>query len=159
MALTLADELIDILEPLAEENGLELVTVETSGSGRGQVVRVFLDRRGGIDIDAITVANEWISEALEAVERLRGSYTLEVSSPGIERVLRKRTDFERFAGRRVAVRAKEKIEGRTSFNGILRGVNGEDVVIDVDGTEYRVSFGSIERARLKYDSDSLTEGV
>lgn len=151
MAIPLATELIALLEPLAEEHGLELVTVEAAGGGRNQVVRVYLDREGGIDIEAISEANAWLAEALEGVSRLRGPYTLEVSSPGIERILRKRQDFDRFAGQTVALHTTTKIDGRSRFTGELVGTNGDDVVLTVEGQEVRVPLGNIERARLKAD--------
>lgn len=151
MAVSLVNELIALLEPLADHNGLELVTVEVSGGQRHLTVRVFLDREGGIDIDAIAAANAWISEALDGLSRLNNSYTLEVSSPGIERVLRKQTDFTRFSGERVSVQTTRPVEGRSRFAGRLLGVEGDDVVIEVDEQEHRVPFTLIERARLKAD--------
>lgn len=157
MAQPLADELIALLEPLAPEHGLELVTVETAGSGARQVVRVFLDREGGIDIEAIAAANQWVAEALDGVARLSGPYTLEVSSPGIERVLRTRRDFERFAGQRASVKTTRPIEGRSRFTGTLVGLREDDVVIELDGEEHRVPLGSIERARLKADYEEVGE--
>lgn len=151
MAVSLVDELIALLEPLAESRGLELVTVEVSGGQKHQTVRVFLGREGGIDIEAIAEANDWVSEALDTVSRLSGPYTLEVSSPGIERVLRKRTDFERFAGERVSVHFAPPVDGRARLTGRLVGLVGDDVVIELDGEEHRVPFENIERARLKAD--------
>ena len=151
---SLADELIALLEPLAGSHGLELVAAETVGGHKHQVVRVYLDRDGGIDIDAIADANEWISDALDGVSRLSGPYTLEVSSPGIERILRKREDFARFAGEHASVQLAQPIDGRSKLTGQLVGLEGDDVVIEVDGKEHRVAFGAIERARLKVDFDS-----
>ena len=103
MSVSLVNELIALLEPLVEDHGLELVTVEVTGGQRHQTVRVYLDRDGGIDIDAIAEANAWLSDALDTVSRLSGPFTLEVSSPGIERILRKQSDFTRFAGERVTL--------------------------------------------------------
>lgn len=157
-APSLATELIALLEPLAEANGLELVTVEAAGAARHSIVRVFLDREGGIDIDAITDANGWVSAALDRVSRLKGPYTLEVSSPGIERVLRTRRDFERFAGSRAVLQAAPAVEGRTKFTGDLAGMDGDDVLIVIEGHEHRVPFSSVERARLKADFSELGEG-
>lgn len=151
MAIPLVTELIALLEPLAAEHGLELVTVEVAGGGRHQIVRVYLDREGGIDIEAIAEANAWLSETLDTVPRLSGPYTLEVSSPGIERILRKREDFVRFAGQRVVVHTSKPVDGRSKFTGELVGLEGDDVVITVEEEEHRVPLESIERARLKAD--------
>jgi ribosome maturation factor RimP len=130
---SLVDELIALLEPLAGAHGLDLVTVEVVGGHKHQTVRVFLDREGGIDIDAITEANDWLSEALDGVSRLNGPYTLEVSSPGIERVLRKRADFTRFVGQRVSVQLTQAVDGRSKLTGHLVGLDGDTVVLDADG--------------------------
>ena len=150
MAQALAAQLIDLLEPLAADHGLELVTVEVAGGGH-HTVRVFLDREGGIDVDAIAESNPWISDALDGVEALSGPYTLEVSSPGIERVLRTRRDFERFCGRRVRVETAGPVGGRSRFAGTLVAVEDDTLVLDVDGEELRVALDAVERARLKAD--------
>jgi len=149
--MTLADEIIAVLEPLAIQNGLELVTAEVAGGQRHRIVRVFLDREDGIDIEAIAAANPWLSDALDTIERLSGPYTLEVSSPGIERPLRTRGHFERFAGHDVVVHTRQPIEGRARFTGRLERLDGDDVVLVNDALEMRVPFDAIERARLKAD--------
>lgn len=151
MAVPLATELIALLEPLAEARGLELVTVEVAGGGHHKTVRVFLDRQGGIDIEAIAESNGWLAETLEHVSRLSGPYTLEVSSPGIERVLRTPGDFTRFSGQQVVVQTSAPIDGRTKFTGRLVGLEGEEIVLEIQGQMSRVPFESIERARLKAD--------
>jgi len=151
VSVSLVNELIALLEPLVEDHGLELVTVEVTGGQRHQTVRVYLDRDGGIDIDAIAEANAWLSDALDTVSRLSGPFTLEVSSPGIERILRKQSDFTRFAGERVTLQTTRPVEGRSRFTGRLVGVDGDDVVIEQDEQEHRVPFAQIERARLKAD--------
>jgi ribosome maturation factor RimP len=157
VAQPLADELIALLEPLAEQHGLELWTVEVAGGARHRIVRVYLDREGGIDIDTIAAANLWLSDALDSVERLAGPYTLEVSSPGIDRALRTREHFERFAGRRAVLHTSTPIDGRSRLTGTIEGLDGDDVILQVDGTEYRVRFESIERARLKTDFAGVGE--
>jgi ribosome maturation factor RimP len=155
--MVLADGLIAALEPRAREHGLELVTVEVIGGGRHRTVRVFLDREGGIDIDAIADANPWISEVLDAMPQLSGPFTLEVSSPGIERPLRTREHFERFTGEKVSVQTHRPIDGRSRFTGTLVGFDGDEVVIQADDGELRVPFDGIERARLKADFGTATE--
>lgn len=149
--MALVHELLAVLEPLASDNGLELVTVEVAGGQRHRIVRVFLDREGGIDVDAITSANSWVSEALDGVSRLSGAYTLEVSSPGIERALRTREHFERFSDNDAVIQTAEPIDGRSRFTGQLTGIHDNDVVVVIDGQETRIPFDVIERARLKAD--------
>lgn len=158
MARQLAQELIALLEPRAIEHGLELVTVEVLGSGHRTLVRVYLDRPGGIDIETIAGANGWISDALDTVSALSGPYTLEVSSPGLDRPLRTRADYERFAGRRATVHTRVPVEGRSRFSGELRGLEGDEVVVATDDREYRVPLDSIDRARLKADVDEPGDG-
>lgn len=152
-----AAEIISVLEPLAREHGLELVTVEVTGGGH-PTVRVFLDRDGGIDIEAIVAANEWISDALDTIERLSGPYTLEVSSPGIERPLRTREDYRRFVGRRATVRLRLPLDGRTRFTGTIASAEGDNLVLDVDGAPALLPFEDVEHGRLRFDSDELANG-
>jgi ribosome maturation factor RimP len=158
VADTLATELITLLEPLAEQAGLELVQVEVGGGAGHKTVRVYLDREGGIDIDAIAAANDWIAPALDGVARLGGPYTLEVSSPGIDRPLRKRADFERFSGERVQIHTSAPVDGRSRFTGTIVALAGDDILVDVEGSQISVPLGSIERARLKADLGQATEG-
>jgi ribosome maturation factor RimP len=153
----LAERLESQLTPRAAEYGLELVAVEMAGGEHQPIVRVYLDREGGIDLDAICEANSWVSDELERVQELGGAYTLEVSSPGIERPLRKLDDFERFAGRTAAIKTRP-VEGRSSFTGTVDGVKGEDVLVTADGTQYRIPVGSIKKAKLKVDIDFDEEG-
>ena len=118
-------------------------------AARHPVIRVLLDREGGIDLDAICSANRWVSEAIDEADPMRGPYTLEVSSPGVDRPLRKREDFERFAGETVTVKAKPAGQGARRWTGTLVGLEGDDVVLDVDGETVRVPFDSVQKARLK----------
>ena len=150
-------QLQELLTPLAKRNGLELVAVETAGGASQEIVRVFLDREGGIDLDAIVQANRWITDALEADGMPAGSYTLEVSSPGVERPLRGRADFERFAGDEAVIKTRP-IEGRSSFAGVLRGTDAEDVIVECDGTEHHIPLEAIKKARLKVEIHIEEEG-
>jgi len=154
----LATTLTALLESRAEEHGLVLVTVEIVGHKMEPTVRVYLDREGGIDIDAIAAANAWVDEALENVEELSSTYTLEVSSPGIERPLRRLVDFERFAGSKADIRTDVLVDRRKRFPGTIAGVEGSDVLIDVEGTTYRVPHDAISKARLRVTIDFGQEG-
>jgi len=148
-ATELTHTLIELLEPLAAQHGFELVTVEQTGGRKAPVIRVLLDREEGLDIDAICAANQWVSERIDEVDPISGPYTLEVSSPGIDRPLRTREHFTRFAGETVTIKSKPEPGTRSAWTGTLVGIDGDDVVIDVSGEHERIPFESVQKARLK----------
>lgn len=100
-----------VIEPLLKLLDMELVDVETVGSGRASTLRITVDREGGVDLDAIAVATEAISAALDRLDPIMGSYALEVSSPGIERPLRRPDDFARHVGSKVSVKTHAQADG------------------------------------------------
>lgn len=150
MAVTdVARKLTELLEPIAESHGFELVAVEQAGGRHTPVIRVLIDHADGLSIDAICAANGWVSEALDAHDPFSGPYTLEVSSPGIDRPLRKLGDFERFAGETATIKTKPAGKGRSAWTGILLGIEGDSVLIDVDGERTSIPHADILKARLK----------
>lgn len=158
MAKDLVTRLTSMLEVSAANHGLELVTVEVAGQSGGPVVRVYLDRDGGIDIDAIAEANAWISDEIDATGEITGPYTLEVSSPGIERPLRKASDYERFSGREAVIKLTAPVEKRHSYTGTLAGLDGDSVLLDVDGERHSIPLSTIKKAHLTFDFASIEEG-
>lgn len=147
-----------LLEPLAADHGLELVAIEMAGHAGSPIIRVLLDREGGINIDAIAQANSWISDELDAADIVQSAYTLEVSSPGIERPLRKTSDWERFSGKTAVVKTSRPIEGRSTFTGVLAGLEGEETLVSIDDVTYHIPLDAVRTARLKVDFDSIDEG-
>lgn len=139
-----------LLEIESARHGLELVAVEVVGSHR-PTIRVFLDREGGIDIDAIAAANRWISATLDADDPVKGAYTLEVSSPGIERPLVKIADFERHIGAEAHVKTGVPIDGRSKFTGTITEVDGDTVVLTDEKGTYKLPHAAIAKARLKVE--------
>jgi ribosome maturation factor RimP len=148
-----------LLEPLAATHGLELVATEVVGAASSPVVRVYLDTNDGIDLEVLTSANAWISDALDGVTDLRAAYTLEVSSPGIERPLVRRADWQRFTGETASLKLSPPVDGRSSLTGTIAGLEGEDVLIEAEATQHRVPLAQITRARLKVDFEALGEGT
>jgi ribosome maturation factor RimP len=140
--------LTEALEPEADARGLELVAIEQTGGRGTPVLRVLLDSEGGIDLDAVAAANEWVAAVIDADDPFSHPYTLEVSSPGIDRPLTKRADFERFAGETVTVKAGGP-QHRHSWTGTLVGIRGDEVVLSVDGADVPIAFETIQKARLK----------
>ena len=150
--IDLIERLTALIEPAAAENGFELVAVETTGGKGMPVIRVLLDCEGGITLDAVASANLWVSEILDAEDPFNGAYTLELSSPGIDRPLTKRADYERFVGENVHLKTTAG-EKHKSWHGVLLGMEGDDVVLDVDGQRVKVPYETVQKARLKGDVD------
>jgi ribosome maturation factor RimP len=153
----LIERLTALLEPAASANGYELVAVEQAGGRHTPVIRVLLDREGGLNLDAIAAANRWITEILDAEDPINGPYTLEVSSPGIDRPLVKRADFERFVGEDVHLKVVAS-EKRKSWHGVLLGMEGDDVVLEVEGERVKIPYETVQKARLKGVVDFGREG-
>jgi ribosome maturation factor RimP len=105
--------------------------------------------QGGISVDDCAAVSHAVSQILDAEDPIKGHYTLEVSSPGLDRILRKRAHFERFVGERVFVELKLPIEGRRRFAGTLKSVLGEAIVVEVDGRAHELPLDRIHKARLR----------
>ncbi len=148
------DALMRLLEPPIEALGFELVDIEFAREGRGGVLRVFIDRpRKGSDIgitveDCASVSHA-VSQVLETEDPIKGHYTLEVSSPGFDRILRTRVHFERFVGQRIFAELKLPIDGRRRFVGVLKTVVEDTIVIEVDGKTHSLPLDRIQKARLR----------
>ena len=135
----------DVVEPTLAGMGFELVDIQVSPGGR--LLRVFIDRPGGINLDHCAEVSRHLSRvfAVEGIDYER----LEVSSPGLDRPLRKAADFERFAGSKVDLKMRRPDEtGRKRFTGVLRGAVGGVATVEVDGREVALNMDEIERARL-----------
>ena len=145
----LVARLTTALEPEATAHGFELVAVEQAGGRGTPILRVLLDREEGLDLDAVASANVWVTEILDAQEPFSHPYTLEVSSPGIDRPLTKRGDFARFIGQTVNIKCAVAEEKRKSWTGELVGLEGDNVVLLIDGERVSIPYDSIQKARLK----------
>ena len=159
MASDLRARLTALLDAAAVERGYELVLLDVAGTRREPLVQVYLDHDGGITIDQIAQANRWIDELIEPQQGLENGYTLEVSSPGIERPLVKLADFDRFAGRDAKLTLSREVDGYKHLTGTLHGVEGSEVLLEVDGAMVRVPHDSITRAKLRVTIDFSKEGT
>jgi ribosome maturation factor RimP len=144
----LVERLTALLEPAAAEHNLELVAIEIAGGKGTPIIRVLLDCEGGITLDAVASASQWVSEIFDTEDPVNGAYLLEVSSPGIDRPLVKPADYDRFAGQEAHLTVT--LEGkRKSWRGVLVGMDGDDVVIEVESERVKVPFDTVQKARLK----------
>ena len=148
MSATLRERLIALIEPLIGRLGYELVDLEY-GAGRGSaLVRLHIDRAGGVGIEDCERVSREVSALLDVEDPMPTAYTLEVSSPGFDRVLRTRAHFERFVGARVFVELAAAREGRRRYTGTLRAVGDTGIELEVDGERVTLGFAEVARARL-----------
>ncbi len=154
----IVSRLNELLEPFLTAQGLELVDTELLRPRRGRsTLRLFLDRPGGITLEEITRVSRVAGELLEVHDLIPESYNLEVSSPGLNRALKKPADYRRYVGRLVRVTTRTLINGRQVHQGLLKGVAQEGISLEVAGTEYPIPFGEIARARLTFDLKNMSK--
>ena len=138
----------ELATQIADGEAMEVIDVELrrEGTRAGRVLRLYLDKEGGPSVDDLGRVSRQLSELLDAQDIVEGSYTLEVSSPGINRPLKKPEHFQRFIGKRVRIRTGDMIDGRRSFLGILSEVSGDTIRIEVEGKAYQIPFSMIEKS-------------
>ena len=136
-----------LVVPLLDSRGVELYDVELTGG----TLRVLVDREGGVDLDALGELSTSISGALDASDPLPGGYTLEVSSPGLERPLRTPEHFATVIGRRVSVKTRPGTEGDRRFDGELLAADENGFVVAADGGDRTVAYADVERARTVFE--------
>jgi ribosome maturation factor RimP len=143
----------ELAAPLAESEGMEIVDIELrhERSRGGRVLRLYLDKAGGPTVDDLSRVSRQLSELLDGQDVVSGAYTLEVSSPGINRPLKRPEHFARYIGKRVRIRTRDLIGGRRSFLGILQDVAGESITVAQEGTRYDIPFAAIERSNYEHD--------
>lgn len=138
-------DLSSLLEKTVTQLGYELVDLEMSN--RGKLLRLFIDKPEGVNIDDCSLVSSHISHLL-AVEHDVDYDRLEVSSPGLDRVLKKPTDFERFSGERVKLKLRVPLNGRKNYVGVLQGLENGEVVLQCAESVERIALSGIEKARL-----------
>ena len=148
-----ASKIEEIAQRVAESEGLELVEVEVKGDNGFRLVRIFIDKPEGVTHGDCETVSQQVGTILDVEDVVPGGrYTLEVSSPGVERKLIKPQDYQRFQGKKVNVTLRDAVEGRRNFEGTLAGY--EDGVIALEmapGNTVRFSFGQVRKANLKFE--------
>lgn len=138
-----ANRVRELVEPVLAAEGLELVDVVSAAGS----LRIFVDRPGGVDLDAIGAASTTVSRLLDEHDPVPGPYTLEVSSPGLERPLRRPEHFRRFVGSVVAVKTRPDVPGERRRQGVLEAADDEGIVV----AGHRLAYEEIDRARTVFD--------
>lgn len=145
------DAIGKIIERVVARESLELVHWEMVGPRNNFVLRVYIDKPGGVNHGDCEVVINQIGALLDVEDLIANHYTLEVSSPGIERGLYKKADYERFAGNRIKLKTTEPIDGQRSFRGLLLGIREDTVNLDADGAgPIEIPYEQIAKANIEY---------
>ena len=147
-AKLIAQQVFDIANPLCEAEGIELVFVEFQSEASGKVLRIFIDRPEGITLDDCTSVSHQLNDLLDVTLENIGAYSLEVTSPGPERPIGKRSDFDRFKGNKIKIQTLQPINGQKNFTGLLAGTIDEMVTLTIDDKTVAIPFSNVNKARL-----------
>jgi len=142
------DELLKLLEPSVERLGYELADLEVRLGGKGGLIRVYIDKPEGVDLEDCEKVSRAVSALLDVEDPVPGNYNLEVSSPGLDRKLTKVEHFQRFEGETLKVQTRFPVEGRRRFRGTLVSSDDENIVLEVDGESHSLPLKTIDSARL-----------
>lgn len=148
-------QLYEMLEQSIDDYGYELVHLELMGREKSRVLRLYIDAPGGVTLDDCVFVSQQVSRLLDVEDPIEGNYSLEVSSPGIERPLAKREHFEQVIGERIEIATLVKCDGRKKILGQLRAVDGHTLVVEVEDSSITVEMNNVRRARLKPNLDEV----
>ncbi len=140
--------LTELLKPAAEALGYEFLGIEYLGQGAHTVLRLYIDHESGVNVDDCTKVSHQASGILEVEDPIANQYTLEVSSPGLDRPLFTLPHYEKVIGQQISIRCQMGIDGRRKFKGELIAVHAHEIVISVDNQPYEVDFHDIDKANL-----------
>ncbi len=147
----LLQEVRQVIDPILQSQGMELVDLEYQRESQGWVLRVYVDRKGGITLEDCSELSSELGTVLEVRDLIDNPYILEVSSPGLTRPLKKPEDFHKYQNRLVKIRTFEPIEGRKNFKGILQRLEGEKVYLQAEGKILEIPFQGIAKANLEIE--------
>jgi ribosome maturation factor RimP len=144
------EKVTQLIEPTVQALDLELWGVEHASQGKYSVLRIFIEREDGVTIDDCERVSRQVSAIFDVEEPIAGEYTLEVSSPGMDRLLFTPQQFQRYRGEEVSVRMRTPVDGRRKFKGTLTDVVDDIIHIQVDGSDFELPHGDIEKANIVY---------
>ena len=142
-------QITDMLRTTVEALGYDLWGIEYLSQGRHSVLRVYIDAENGIAVEDCARVSEQVGSVLDVQDPITGEYTLEVSSPGMDRLLFRLDQYRAYVGEVLEMRLRIPFEGRRKFKGVLTGIEGEDVVIQVDDHEYLLPHSAVDKARIE----------
>lgn len=147
----LIQEVSKTIEPILRSQGLELIDVEYNREAQGWVLRIYLDREGGITVEDCAEASRELGAILEVRDLIPNRYVLEVSSPGVTRPLKRPEDFNKYQNRSVKIKLFMPLEGRRNFKGKLLGLKEDKVSVESERRIYEIPIQNIAKANLEVD--------
>jgi len=151
MSSVMEQQIISLIEPLVIEKGLELVNVEYIKEGAHWYLRLYIDKDGGVDMDDCSGVSHVVSEMLDQKNPIPQAYMLEVSSPGLERPLKKDEDFIRFQGSLVTVHTTSRFQGYKEFSGNLVGLINDEIVLEYEDKRVAIPRTLVKKTHLSLD--------
>jgi ribosome maturation factor RimP len=142
-------QLSELLGATIEAMGFELWGIEYLSQGRHSLLRIYIEAEAGITVEDCAAVSQQVGSVLDVEDPISGEYTLEVSSPGMDRLLFRLDQYQAYIGEVVELRLRTPFEGRRKFKGVLTGIEGEDVVVRVDDHEYLLPHSAVEKARIE----------
>src|SRR5690348_1290473 len=151
MRQAVVSKIEEIVERVARSEGIEVVEVELKGGGRNQLLRISIDKPAGVSHADCELVSHQVGTILDVEDVVPGHYTLEVSSPGVERKLLKPGDYQRFLGKKAKVTLRAPVENQRHWEGTLAGFTDGVIHLDAAGREIRFPFEQVEKANLKFE--------
>jgi ribosome maturation factor RimP len=155
MGKEIVDRVRAMAEPVLLNEGMELVDIEYRRESKGWVLRLTLDKEGGVTLDDCTRVSQEVGRSLDVEDFIQAPYTLEVSSPGLTRPLRREKDFMKYRHRLIKVKTIDPIENRRQFRGRLLGISENRIEIEFDGGIIQIPLSNVTKANLEIDQDVL----
>jgi ribosome maturation factor RimP len=146
--VSIAQSVMTLIEPVLIAEGLELVDVEYKKEGKSWVLRIFIDKEEGITVEDCQKISRLTGDLIDIEEVIKTPFNLEVSSPGLDRSLKREKDFIKFKGKRIRLHSLSPVDGRRKFNGILADFKDQTVFMDLDGEPFKILLSQVAKANL-----------
>ncbi len=142
-------QLQEMLEPVAESMGFELWGIEYISQGKDSILRIYIDGENGVSVDDCALMSHHASGILDVEDTVSGKYSLEVSSPGLDRLLFKLEHYQAYIGQVIKIKLRMPFDGRRNFKGLLKSIEDDDIVIQVDNEEFLLPLDYIDKAQVE----------
>ena len=141
-------QLTELLAPVVESLGCELWGIDYHAQGKLSVLRLYIDKAGGVQMEDCERVSRQVSSVMDVEDPISSEYTLEVSSPGMDRSFYKLEQYKDYVGSQIQVRLRIAFDGRKKFSGLLKGIENDEIIIEADGEEYLLPFELIDKANV-----------